>query len=705
MPNTSAVPDPIVQANTPGAYGVRTRDQWVATVAQSLFLNYTNGNGAYFSGGVFAANGAVAGQVGLVNPADFGIAVTGGPNSQADPATYQKFVQIAQYMAQNWDTIDAASKQYLPPPVGPDGKPLPDVPYVDPETDLKYRADARAQANAEAARSQAAQELALKGQQIANQAAADQMDFSARMAAVAADREATASRERIATADRTESARQFDLGYQENVRQFDLKLGEDRRQFNATMLTNLLQIGVDLAKAPVDWLAHQYYMENMGIPLSFLNLTTFAGLVGALPPSGPSAAGPVVGGPAALDGDGTLAAQAGVQPALVSATEAVTANPGATSFAPMQAFTAATTFPQLASQVGGTQVVEQQLAQARTEELPREVGSNPVVDNGLVQASEALGAAGAGGAPIEQQPGAQPANQFPAGTPANRLTQPTPGMDSGGSATATGEIGPAPTPVGPPRPWTDLVASGEMKNPYSGGFSGMYGNPFGGGKALGVTDGIAPAPAAAFSAPAQALPEVPTTPAAPTSYNGYTPIQPGSTGSSGGGTTSGIYTGTPATPPASTLPAIPTSNGNPQGDVLLQQLSLELGIPIETLRNVVPTNLMAGGYSKEQIAQSPIIQALVNHNDRLSYFRTAPTDQGGGDRFATIGAFGIPLNIRSGQDINAGLLLKSNPSQQQEIQGALEATGQYFPDVQKQSLKASPVTNYQVGAFGRRRFA
>jgi hypothetical protein len=138
---------------------------------------------------------------------------------------------------------------------------------------------------------------------------------------------------------------------------------------------------------------------------------------------------------------------------------------------------------------------------------------------------------------------------------------------------------------------------------------------------------------------------------------------------------------------------------NPQGDLLLQQLALGLGIPLEELRRVVPTSLLAGGYSREAIANSPAVQALVQGRQTTSAFRTEPV---AGTPFATLRGFGIPLGIRGGQDINAQLFTKSNPAMQEQLQGTVEAGGFYWPDIQKQIERTSPWTDLPVGARGRR---
>src|SRR5690606_22297364 len=205
----------------------------------------------------------------------------------------------------------------------------------------------------------------------------------------AVDREAIAAQERIATADRESRERIARLEEEGRNRRFDLELAEERRQFNANMLVSLLQTGVELSRRPVDWIAHQYYMQNLNIPLTTMNFGAMASLLGAVPPSGPSEAGPVVGGPAVLDGDLQFAQAAGVQnPGLVSVQEAVQANPGqGREVAPL---TAANTLPQLAEQAGGLDQLERMVAQARVTVLPGAVQDSDLMRRELQRQQEVL---------------------------------------------------------------------------------------------------------------------------------------------------------------------------------------------------------------------------------------------------------------------------------------------------------------------------
>lgn len=637
------LPNPVAQ--TPVAVGPRTRDEWIATHAISWSINWANGvdtgfGNSFFSNDAFAARGLTA-----FGASDYNVGQGGDATF-----TYGAAAQAAAYAFDNWASLTPAERSAFLNPIGADGKPLPNIPYVDPNVAIdSYNAETDrirglAAANLDNARAQAAlQGAANEAQDIGNR-------FTLGMAQVAADRERTAAQVGIANADRAENARQFNARLKEDQRQFDLNFGENRRQFNATMVANLLQTGAQLAAKPVDWVAHQFYMANLGVPLSFLNFTTIAGMLGAIPPTGPSAAGPVTGGPAVMDGDLELAQEAGVQNAgFASLSEAVTANPGWGGNAPqlnLKGYVTPVTASNIVAQQGSLEIVDQQITQARTTEVVPAVGDNAVTQGfvATVQAQQMPEGEGPGGPILSEEPLPQP----------------------------TGAYGKQLTQLG--NTWYDANAQPGME-----------------------TNGQV-APVSSLQFPQQreiAPPPVP-------SQTGIT--SPAATENRGPAT--GAPTEAPANNPVSVFTGATSlaSATNPSGELLVQTLAAQLGIDPATLRNVIPPSMMAGGYSVDTIRNSPVVQALVNGADRMSLNRTAPADELGGERFSQIQAFGIPLGIRSGQDINAGLLLKSNPDQQQMIQGAVEATGQYYPTAVAQSLRASPQGQYAVGAFGRRRF-
>lgn len=409
---------------------------------------------------------------------------------------------------------------------------------------------------------------------IETQAGVQREDIAARERIATGDRE---SRELIAGEDRAESARQFDFG-----------LAEDRRQFNATMLFELFDRGIQLAKNPVDWIAHQYYMANLSVPLTALAASSSAALLGAIPPSGPSAAGPMTGGPGAMDGDTQLAQAAGTEARFVPLAEAIQMNPGDMSNPVIAGLVAQQTGTQIDSEMG-LQNVQRMLSEQQMN-LGRagEIADNPV----LRQAMEIARQNFVGSPP--QAPGQQPGTQ--------------PGLPPLEGAHAAGQ-----QPQQMPPPSNSSLAEG------------------------------------------------------------------------GGG----IFTGADQTQ---------AQTPNPQAE-LYRQLAETLGISPEDAQRLLPSHLLSGAYSQEAIANSPVMQALNTGAKSMSQFRTA--DQSG-EKFGTIGALGTPVNFRSGQDVNANLLM-GNPSQVDQIRGVVEGTGQDWRDFQRQSFKAAPVSQYEIGAFGRRR--
>lgn len=411
------------------------------------------------------------------------------------------------------------------------------------------------------------------------------------------------SREGIAAADRASRENIVNTQVAEQAREFDLQSAEDRRQFNADLGLKLLTQGVELSRHPVDWLAYQYYMESIAVPLGTHNFAGLASMMGAVPPTGPSAAGPVVGGPAAMDGDTALAQQAGVRAGFVGLAEAIAQNPGNTAD-PVAGHLAA----QVTSQQYDVPQVEQQLAQERQAVIPA-IGDNPITQELSQKLTAAFQMPARGAAPAV----AQNLSQLPA-------------------ATAT--------------PATNVDTQGAQ-------------------------------PTGAFGAPA--------TPA--------------------NAAAAGVFTGAGSATPGAVNNTAPSSGpGTPQGTSMLQSIADQLGLSVDELQQHVPTDLLAGGYSREQIINSPVIQALLNGKERLSSFRTAAATPVAGAGPGSTGAFGIDLGLRGGQDINAGLLLKGTQAGREMVQGAVEGAGFYWPDATEQSLRAAPIGAADVGAFGRRRY-
>lgn len=633
---------------TIGALGPQTKQQWIAMMTASLTLRFLNGEDMTeneVSNAWMQANGFNVPAL----QAAFGV-LKKNPNAAVDP-----MVQAAMAAAAN---AMFTSK----------GVNLPDQPgSAVSDGDAGRIADATRDAAGDAAATarQAASDAAANARNNAS-IAGQKYDTDVRAGVdrdtIAANERMNAARiagdQKIAGDDRVESARQFDL-----------QIAEDRRQFTASIVTDLFKTGIELAKAPVDWLGLAYFNEKVGLPLTMLGIASSAMLLGAIPPTGPSAAGPMVGGPAVMDGDLAVAQSLGIQnPGFVGLFDAVQQFAGAGESFGVPQYSATASYSYLSQEAGGGDALERMVAQGRTIELTDAVVPNPVVQQAVTTANQVLNQPpaplGAGGGIGASAVG----TSTPPGLPVMPGTGRSQDRKSvfGGTAMQPGlfAAGGAQPPTMPPA------------NPVTGGGSPVA-NPVTGG-------GLPPV-------------ELPAAPPSPAASNG-------TSGTSTGGASSGIYTGVPATP--SPTQATGTGAQTPQGNVMLQQLATELGIPYEQLTQVIDPALIAGGYSREAIANSPAIKA-IRDQQAMAYYRTAPAT--GTDKFGQIQAFGIPLGgaeygFRGGQDLNAKAYLDSPQFGQQMIEGAVKATGQSWNDVLGQSLRTSPITNYDAGAFGRRRF-
>jgi hypothetical protein len=537
----------------------------------------------------------------------------------------------------------------------------------------------------------------------------------------ATDAENTRAQERIAQADRTsrETIAANQLG--ESKRQFDITTAEGVREFNTNSLMSLLDKGISLAQKPVDWIGYQYFMNNMGVAMNAINASAAVNLFGAIPPTGPSAAGANTGGPGVLHGDMAMATAAGVTPQFMTVAQATQANPGNPSVPETANHTAASLLPQWQQQAGGPDALEAKVAQGRAAEVaPQIQATNSPVAAQLTQQ-------------ITQQAAAYPPQLAGPSLPGNGGfgVSATPA----GGAQAPSVAPPPPSPSAQPSPFGQPFIGDQANKQVPNGtpqVPGAVTNSIG-GPMVANQQTLTPEQWAATQAQAAALPQpgsyspggMTGTPimntGGPDSYIPPNPLTgpstaqapdsvPGqmvnvTTGGNTGGAT-GIYTGTPT--PAVANPATGTSTTTsssgaqtPQGSDLIRQLATQLGMPYEQLTQLINPALIAGGYSPEQIAQTPVIQGLQNPNGAGfgGVYRTAPV---GDSKFGQIQAFGIPLNIRGGQDINAQSFLNTTAANRDMIQGAVEATGQPWQDVQQQMLRSSPVSNYTGGAFGKR---
>lgn len=675
--------------------GPQTRQQWIAMMTQSLVVRFINGEDMTENQVSDAWMQSHGFNLDALHAA-FGRGA-GDPNAAVDPVV--------------WMAMSAAAGDLY----SQSGLNLPDEPgsATDPNSQAAVNATSAANNAATnatsvantAANNQNAIDVANINGQTSRDVAGINADSAREVANIRAgvDRETIASNERIASADRESRERIATADRIESARQFDLGLAEDRRQFNVSLLSDLLKTGAQLAANPVDWVAHQFFMSNMNIPLTALNIGASAMLFGALPPSGPSAAGPVIGGPGAMDGDLTLAQQVGAtNPGFVSVTEAAQVFPGAGDQFGAGQYTSAVTVPRMAAQVGGPQQLDRMVDQGRVAELPQAVGTNPVTEKAVVESQRRMAM------PIAPQPltrGPQPAmpgQPSPLPDMGPRTPKVRPETPFGARPMVT------PRGVQPETQPGSVVGNGEgtsMGGEGRGIFTGATATPPGTQVFTGATGGNG-------QPEWQVIPEGGTGPV-PGGTSFWARETTGATGGNGQPEWQVLPDGAagplpPGQVPGGTTPAPTNGTGAqaPQGEQLLAALSNQTGIPIEQLRQLVPTNLLAGGYSPEVIAQMPVIQAIRNQSI-LPVFRTDPV--AAGQRFGQIEAFGVPLGngdvgFRGGQDMNAGTYLKANASDQGMIEGAVRATGQYWPDVMEQSLRVSPVTNYEPGGFGRRRF-
>lgn len=605
------------QYNPAGA-GTQTIEQWAAAQASQYTVAYANGNGDAFNQFPTAFSDAFWATLGLPPLPDESFGATkANPNNTINPGVYSGLHMFFMQLATNPASASAAG---ITVPQLPSGGPITDdlgrshlygaeqagldrqnsLDIVNAQNSGALQRDAAN--NAFAAQENAAsraQQMAIANLQEAGMNARSAAELANRMsiaqlqeagessrnaARIAADlqmnslnnqtqrygidtnaavaREDLAGRERIATGDRTSRETIAEKDRTESARQFDLNLGEDRRQFNATMLFELFGMGVELMKNPVDWLAYQYYLENLAIPMTAINSATVASGLGAVPPTGPSELGPMVGGPAIIDGDFAAAEAAGVQPGFVALSQALQQNPGQPS-----EWSAGSTAGEAAQTWGDIGSIDAQLTQSRAAAAAETMDpSNPVVQQVQNQAF-ALG--------------------------------PTPSR-SGNAAT-------------------------DMSLP-----------PL----------GSQPAP-----------------------------------------TTNAIYSGEQTNQPM---------------EELIRGLAGQLGMNEADLWKMSGAGNMTPAYSKDAIANAPVMQAIRSGAKQMSQFRSAPVSAGA-TASPSAQLTGPGLGLRGGQDLNAGLLINNTNGNKGLIQGAVMADGHDWDTFAQQSLKASPITAYDTGVFGRRR--
>lgn len=656
------LPYPVATSRTPGSLAPATIEQWAHDFAITQANRLANGTIDGSPGGLFSNETAAKFGMNTFDPSDIGSGMVSG-------AAYNQLFQMGMAIAQGgYAQLTPQQRAGLSDPTGltpagpgdsltdQDRKALTDLAIANlQEAGASERNAASIAAQMSIAQLQEAGASARNAQRIAADLQMNAADNATQRYGIdvsaAVNREDIAARERIAASDRTSREGIAAADRAESGRQFDLGLGEDRRQFNASMLFELFDRGIALMQNPVDWLGYQYWLGNIGAPINALTLSSAAAIGGAIPPSGPSAAGPVIGGPAVLDGDFSGAEQLGITNAgPVTVSDAIRMHPGG----------AVTGDPSIAAsntitQFGTPEEVDQALTQARTTQLAGQVSpqfeqqAQALAQTQQVQALAAAAPANAGAVSPEQQ-GVVPSTQ--AGLP------PLPG----------GTVAPAPNGAVAPNPAQPPAAPGST---------------------------------AGAGATAVATMQPQPSPAQPQPLTNLAGAAPGGTG--------GVYTGNEAggTPEAAAATAVPgqpqTSNANIEQ--LLGALANELGIPIDQLRSVFPAQLMPGQASNAAIANSPVIQ-MLRGGTPVSNFNTGPAS---GSPFTSIaaptGGGRIETGVRGGQDVNATSYLTALPSTQQQVQGVIRAQGQNVPDFQEQLLRSAPLTNVSSGSYGRRRFA
>lgn len=702
--------DPNAGARSFGAPS--TREQWASDAALHFAEQYANGvnigaPGSLFTNDIFRANG-----LNLLDPNSAG-------TGQVDTTVYSTMLALFNRIAANGGQgLDPSMLTGLPPiPTQSDGG-QPQMSQGDRNniaSATSREADRQTQLAIENLQQagmdrRSAQELAsrLSIAQLqeagASQRAAAQLASQEKIATMESqDRrygidvqartasEDIAARERIASGDRSSREKIAAQDVAERGREFDLNLSENRRQFNSDLIWKMFDRGVELAKNPVDWVGYQYYLGNIGIPLNALTMTSAAALHGAIPPSGPSEVGPVIGGPAVIDGDTSFAQAAGIQDTgPVSIQQAITMNPGGTVIPGAQSST------QTVEKLGGAGMVDDHLAQAR-QQLPQVLGQDNPFAAQAVQAAQqvqvqnmgrqapgmnplqpkqpSVGLPGWPAPPVEPQSAAPPATMGQPGQPPQPL---------GGAGNAGMHTGDPYMPLGqqPPPPPT-----GQNAGPTAGGLAGAMPGGVGGIYTGNEGTGAKPDPIAISQPGMQGA-----------------PIQPGTLG---GGAISGVG----GAGNAGMIGDTQASGGQPpqgstsQIEQMLAQLAAQTGIPIEQLRQLFPAQLMTPAYSQSVLENSPIIQSLrSNGGNAVSGFNTGPATGSPFTNIRALGPNGTETGVRGGQDYNATALMTANPEVKAMLEGAIRGTGQSWNDFQYQNLRSAPITNYDPGSAGRRVF-
>jgi hypothetical protein len=636
--------DPLASGR--GSYGPRNKDEWAYSVAIALANRWANNTlGDTGVGTIWDARWWAAAGVGTPDPSQRG-------SGKTDEITFNQFLSFAYWLADNWENTSDAVRNYLSPP--------PRTQYgLTPDDEERLWRSQEAEKD---------RELQRDLENIRGQWNYKIEELRSATDRYIAELRAATDKEIAAMQDALE--RYLEEG---RNRRFDLQLEEDRRQFNAQMqlewaryqleqrrmqadvVLQLFRMGVEVAANPVDWVAHQYFMQNYSVPLTMTGFIASTYVFGAIPPNGPSAAGPVVGGPGAIDGMQLLAMDLGVKPAFVPPSQAAQQYPGGYVGQVAAEFRSDVTLRRIADQYfnGDVSAIDREVDRARMNELLPTVGLNPVTAEEAPRLAERL--ATSMPSTSVQDIGSE-LSSF--------LSQMKKEAASAGS---------------PPEGWqyrpkqegarTDIFADVL----YSAGAQAQQQPSASTGIWTGLTSAAQQPAAVGQQQPSSVSPLI------------YRPQQV-----VGGGqqqqqqqASSSVFN--PAT----------------FGEDLLNQLSQLTGLPVEQLRRVIPTQLLAGGYTLQQLANSPIVQAM-QQGTTPSRFRTAPVSPN--ERFGNLLALGIPMGLRGGQDFNLQSYLQGGPVNRMLMEGAIKAMGFDPSTFIWQASKTAPMTDITPGLRGRMGF-
>jgi hypothetical protein len=601
-------------------YGPANSQEWANVVAMGLTARWLNGDlGNTGVGSIWDNTFWNKAGVGLPSQALL------GSKTANDPLLYNQFYAYASWLANNWEALPDTIKNELFPP--------PRTQYnLSPEDEQRIWQSLEAEKTR--AHQLAIAELQARTSLQVAQIEAETSRYVAQLRAQT-DKEIAALQAAIELEMEQGRNRRFDLQLEEERRQFNAKLALDtaalefeRQKFRGQVILELFKMGVQVAANPVDWVAHQYFMANYSIPLTMTNFLASAMAFGAIPPTGPSAYGPVTGGPGAIDGSTLFGQLVGVQPAFVPVTQAAQQFTGGAAGPIIQQYTAPATVTNIVNQYfnGDASALDRMVDEARVNYVLPSVGMNPVTIAAAPQLVQNIA------------------------VPPGYGAMPQPDASTGMTLQQASSI--VQQNIGNTQP--------------------------------------SPMPTTLESGP-------------PTGQTGFPPPSlPGAgtgTGTGAGTQNTGMYLGTSSTTPAP--PAQQVFNPSSFGQDLLQQLSQLTGLPVDQLQRVIPTSLIAGQYSLQQLANSPIIQAM-QQGTMPSRFRSAPVAPN--ERFGNILALGIPMGMRGGQDFNLQAYLQGGPVNQQLMEGAWKAMGFDPKNFLWQAQKTAPMTDITPGLKGRRTF-